>query len=528
MQKNYIYKLIIIFLLSAIYSGIGILILFFINRYIMTLQSPDYMVLIYFMLILILFFSYTLLMRVLVANINNNIIYELRTKFVLRILNSDLQTIIINKKSKILASLSKDITNISNGFMRLSDTLQGSLFVFISFFYFFYLSKELFVFIFIWFCLITIGAFYFIKKAHLEYKKARENEDILYNDYEVLLEGFKELSLNEKRANSFLNTFYQNANEQKLTSSKAEIYGNLSGNYLNNMMLGGIGMIIYLALGLGISDLKTAATMAISMMFLRAPFMMSIFSIPSVVLAIISIKKVKELKLISFDKIDFSKSSQAIKWSEIELRDISFSYGENLVLDRVNLKIKKGESIFLIGKNGSGKSTLFLILCGLLRADSGEIYIDNEILDEKNIKEFQNSISVVFSDFYLFKEILNSNEKSINYWIEILKMKDKVKVILKNEKLHFSSINLSLGQRKRVALIQALLEKRDFLMMDEFAADQDPEFRKYFYNEILNLLKEKGISIFAISHDDKYFDKSDKVYKIKNGKLELIKQATWR
>jgi putative pyoverdin transport system ATP-binding/permease protein len=73
----------------------------------------------------------------------------------------------------------------------------------------------------------------------------------------------------------------------------------------------------------------------------------------------------------------------------------------------------------------------------------------------------------------------------------------------------FSTLDLSAGQRKRLALIVSLLEKRPLLMLDEWAADQDPEFRRKFYYDLLPELKRAGETVVAISHDDRYLDEMD-------------------
>jgi ABC-type siderophore export system fused ATPase/permease subunit len=78
---------------------------------------------------------------------------------------------------------------------------------------------------------------------------------------------------------------------------------------------------------------------------------------------------------------------------------------------------------------------------------------------------------------------------------------------------------LSKGQQKRLALILALLEKKEIIVMDEWAAEQDPQFRKYFYRNILPALKADGKTLILISHDDQYFDCADRVLKFEYGKI---------
>ena len=521
MKKEYLLKFALIFVFSLVYSAFNIFVLAFINDFILNLEEANHRVLLTFVVILTLFFGISYLLKLLVARINNGIIYDLKVEFVIRVLNTKM--IFDDKKPKILASLSKDISNITNGFMRLNDTLQGLILVVLSFFYFAYLSFEISIFVILWFVFIGLVATFFINKARKNYFASRKFDDELYKKYEELLSGFKELRINEKRSENFLNSYFNSANLQKDANVKAEVFGGLSSVFLNIMMLAGIGVVMYLSLGFGMVDFKTATIICLSMMYLRAPFMMAISSIPAIIVALISLRKIKELDLIKYEEIDFSVDKTPLKWKSIELKNISFSYEKDKpVLKDINLTIKKGETIFLIGKNGSGKSTLFLILCGLLKPSSGEILVDGKVLDSSNLAKFQNSLSVVFADFYLFNEILNSDEKSINFWLETLKIKERVSYKKEGDLVKFNSLSLSTGQRKRVALLKNLLENKDFLMLDEFVADQDPEFREQFYSEILPLLNSLGISVFAISHDDRYFKAASKVYKIENGELREI------
>ena len=519
MIKNYIYKFSIIFVLSLIFGGLNIAILAYINKFILNLTEPNLKIMLFFAALILFFFIATFFIRVVITKINNIIIYELRVKFVLKVLNTKM--IFDENKPKILASLSKDIGSISNGFMRLSDAVQGFVLVILSLAYFYYLSKEMFLFVFLWFGLIFVLTYIFIGKARSSYASSRKFDDDLYKSYETLLGGFRELRISKKREDSFLATFFQEATSQKNANIKAEIYGNLSSNFLNVMMLFGIGFIMFLSLGLGVSDFKTATTISLSMMFLRAPFMMAVSSIPSILVALISIKKIKELK---FDEIKESFGNKtAMKWNRLFLKDIDFAYLDKKILNGLSLTIKKDKIIFLVGKNGSGKSTLFSILCGLLTPQRGEIWIDEKRLCDEDLRAFQNSIAVVFSDFFLFGEILNCDESFIDFWLEKLKLKDKFNLNLEKNSFKFSSFNLSTGQKKRLALLEVLALEKDFLMLDEFGADQDPEFREYFYKEILPFLKNKGVGIFAISHDDRYFKFADEIYKMSDGKALQIK-----
>jgi putative ATP-binding cassette transporter len=85
--------------------------------------------------------------------------------------------------------------------------------------------------------------------------------------------------------------------------------------------------------------------------------------------------------------------------------------------------------------------------------------------------------------------------------------------------LRVTNPQLSQGQRKRLALLLAVAEQRDILLLDEWAADQDPQFRRIFYRELLPQLRELGKTVFAISHDDHYFEHADRLLQMRDGRL---------
>ena len=86
----------------------------------------------------------------------------------------------------------------------------------------------------------------------------------------------------------------------------------------------------------------------------------------------------------------------------------------------------------------------------------------------------------------------------------------------------------SAGQRKRLALIAALLERKPVLVLDEWAADQDPQFKNIFYYELVPELKARGKTVIVISHDDRYFEVADRLIKLESGKLDYDKNVSQR
>ena len=129
----------------------------------------------------------------------------------------------------------------------------------------------------------------------------------------------------------------------------------------------------------------------------------------------------------------------------------------------------------------------------------------------------------MFTDYHLFSQLLGPHgvavsDEELEHWLGSLHMRHKVQVAAGR----LRDTRLSAGQRKRLALLLALLEARDVLLLDEWAADQDPLFRQVFYRELLPQLKAAGKTVFAISHDDHYFDQADRLLKMDGGQLHEL------
>jgi putative ATP-binding cassette transporter len=181
--------------------------------------------------------------------------------------------------------------------------------------------------------------------------------------------------------------------------------------------------------------------------------------------------------------------------------------------------VPAGEILFVVGGNGSGKSTLVKLLAGLYSPVEGEIRLGGELITTANIDWYRQHISVVFSDFYLFDELLGTDDSDVddrsNRLLLELELAHKVSVA----NGAFSTVDLSQGQRKRLAMLTSLIEDRPINVFDEWAADQDPHYKEIFYSQLLPRLKAQGKTTIVITHDDRYFNYCDRVIKLEDGKL---------
>lgn len=210
---------------------------------------------------------------------------------------------------------------------------------------------------------------------------------------------------------------------------------------------------------------------------------------------------------------------------EIELRGATYSYRDEegvsqFAVAPVDLRVESGRILFIVGGNGSGKSTLVKMILGLYEPTAGSVLLNGDAIEGAERREwYRQHFSVVFADFYLFPDIAgigvdNARERAQKY-LALLQLDKKVRI----EGDTFSTTSLSSGQRKRLALVGAYLEDRPIYVFDEWAADQDPNFKNVFYTQLLPELKARGKAVVVVSHDDRYFEVADEIIKMEDGRI---------
>lgn len=511
-------------LLSIFTSFLGVGVLHFINEYL--LKSINGELIIYFVLILCLLFFSSIFLQIRLGIFGQNFIFQTQRKLVKQILDTDFLQIEKITKARLLASLNNDVRTISFGLLRFPDFVQSLILILASTAYLIYLSPKIFLLCSFFIVFILVIDYKCARKNYDFYKQTRNADDALQKNYENIIDGRRELTLNPFRAKFYYeNDFEKNAKVKRLANIKSGIFSSLANNLNSVSFLAIVGLEFYFSIYFGWASLENATTIAIAILFLRAPLMAVSDTIPTLLMAKVALDKIEQLELIKY-KPKFNNSVFEGEWKEIKFKDVGFEYDEKFALKPTTLSIKKGELVFLIGKNGSGKSTFSLIFAGLIKPESGAIFLDKMPINDENIALYRSLISAVYCDFHLFVQILGekgefASQSELAKWLDILGLAGKVSV--KNNE--FSTTKLSTGQRKRLALLVALLEKRDVLVLDEFAADQDPIFRRFFYTKLLTKLKNAGKTLFIISHDDRYFDVADRILLAKDGKISELKAA---
>lgn len=182
------------------------------------------------------------------------------------------------------------------------------------------------------------------------------------------------------------------------------------------------------------ADTAVAATYSLTLLFLRTPLLQAVGAFPTLVSAEVAFNKVKALRLADYQP-EFPVAV-AKPWQTLELREVSFRYGETeqqpgFAVGPINLRLQRGELVFLIGGNGSGKSTLAMLLTGLYQPVGGQILLDGVPQAPADMHDYRRLFSAIFTDFHQFHHVLGPEGEApdaalVSLWLERLKMKSKL------------------------------------------------------------------------------------------------------
>lgn len=519
-------NLILVMLLSMVSALLTIGVIAFIQYKLLSENTSLTESLLQFCALLIALLVTATIAQVSLHKLGHQFVYRKRCQLVSQLLNTDIEQIESIGSASLLASLNTDIRNITIAFVHLPELLYGIVLSIISMAYLAFLSIPLFAISLLMLSITGLIGFWLISKITFHIKQVREYDDKLYQDYQSFIDGRKELSLNPGRAKRYFNDeFSKNALGYKDQVVKSDILNGFAANMANTIVLALIGVNYALALGLGWASFQVASSFALVILFIRMPLMAAIGALPSLVTASVSMKKLTSLSLSENDKLTATDITTQYTFDQLQLQRITYQYRADsddkpFQIGPIDLTIKRGEVIFIIGGNGSGKSTFARLVTGLYRPHSGQLNIDGKTITAEGWHLYRHHFSSVFSDFHLFQQITdgsghNISDTELNEWMGRLEMAHKVS----HKQGRLSDTRYSQGQRKRLALLMAVMEKRGCILLDEWAADQDPRFRKVFYKQLLPLLKAQGVTVIAITHDDKYFESADRVLKMENGQL---------
>jgi putative ATP-binding cassette transporter len=372
----------------------------------------------------------------------------------------------------------------------------------------------------------------FDRRAARELVRARATNDALFRHFRGLTNGVKELQLSSERARAFLSEVLGGSiAEYERRSNAGLAHYTWAMGYSTLIFYAALGVTIFGLPAFGQSDAAVrGATLAL--LFLAPSFAHLVELVPNVQRASIALDNVAGLGLELQGPererprlVASNGSPSARRWRSIELRGVTHRYSReneagSFQLGPIDLSFEPGEICFLIGGNGSGKTTLALLLLGLYSPEAGAIYLDGAQVDDASRERYRELFSAVFADYHLFDELPAHADASVVAQARALLSRLELQRRVSIEDQRWVTTGLSQGQGKRLALINALLDDRPFYVFDEWAADQDPVFRRIFYTELLPDLRARGKAVLVISHDDQYFGLADRRIKLDFGRTE--------
>lgn len=360
------------------------------------------------------------------------------------------------------------------------------------------------------------------------YWAAREARSRLFGLFGALTGGIKELLMHRRRRDAFVEDELRWAAEeyrrQNLESTRRHIAGDAWTQFL---FYGLIGFAMFALKDLLTLSADVLTSYLFGLLYMMTPTWSMIGAMPAIHRGSVALESIESLgDVFSGEPARQTATTAPIALMRpIELREVTFNYDDTCVADHgfhfgpMDFRLSAGELVFIVGGNGSGKSTFLKLLVGLYAPVSGEIWFDGERLTEPEIVRYREQFSVVFADFHLFNKLLGLEEpdlsRKVQMYLELLQLHDKVSL----EGDTFSTVNLSQGQRKRLALLVAYIENRPVYVFDEWAADQDPEYKHVFYERLLPDLRADGKAVVVVTHDDRYFHLGDRVIKLDEGRV---------
>jgi putative ATP-binding cassette transporter len=466
----------------------------------------------------------------LLVHLMKQVMVSLRLHLCRKILNAPLRLLEQHGSHRLTASLTEDVPSIANAYIFLPLLCMNFAILIGCLIYLCWLSPLLLVAALVFMGLGIVSHQLPVKKAMQYFSRARESTDVVYKHQRGLVDGIKELKMHRRRRHSFYFELLEpRARAQQQEFATGEMIWAAAGSWGQILFFIFIGLVLFAAPALSQINLMVLTGYTLTVMYMMGPLEFVLNFVPSLTRANVAMKQIDELT----DSLDEQFVTEATadaevkpSWNSLELAGIQHTYRrENeeteFTLGPVDLSLRPGELVFITGGNGSGKTTLAKLLVGLYSPQQGEIRLDGQTVTDEHRDDYRQLFSVVFSDFYLFENLLGLSDFNIDTKAQEHLTKLQLDRCVQIKERTLSTLELSQGQRKRLALLTAYLEDRPIYVFDEWAADQDPQFKEIFYFELLPRLKAAGKTAIVISHDDRYYHVADRVIKLNYGLVEF-------
>ena len=465
--------------------------------------------------------------HVLSTSVTTYITNEVRLKMIGNLLKAQPNFIDKHQHGAIYHILTTDVSTLANFFTTVLNLLPSIIFLMIAVPQLFYYSGTAGFFV----LLVMAGgtfAYYYQQKLLAKLNADARQLDVDYfEQVSESLHGIRELRLNIPRRHSFmlqLDGVLQKLRGVLLQVKKIYEIGELVTNGLKFVLFAGIVFLVPFLV-------KTEATITFQLLtfvlFSLMPFEQIVSSYPSFIAAIVTFFRIKDLnaRLEPYERVQEIIPSSVPSIARIDAHNIIARHHSRersgFILGPIDFTLNSGEVAFFVGHNGSGKTTFMNVLAGLLDVDEGALMVDGKQLEPDDMATYRARISSVFTHYHVFREmhgLENISKEQADAAIARVGLSGLTAI--ENGKV--TRLDLSAGQKRRLALAIVLMENRDILILDEFVADQDPQQREYFFHKLLPQLKAEGKTVIVSTHDLQWIKCADRVYKFDQGKMTDI------
>jgi cyclic peptide transporter len=443
-----------------------------------------------------------------------------------RVRNSELQTIENLGRGELYTKITQNTSLISQSGFILVNAAQQSFVLFFCICYIAYLSVPAFLATLF---AIAIGTLIYMRHAesldHLLKRLAGKEAELL-DTLAHMVDGFKEIRLNRRKSEAVFDKFTDVSDAVCGLKISTQMSFCIDIMFADIFFYSLLSVVVFLLPRMVPTYASVVLMITAAILFIIGPLQMVVQAAPVFERAKSALARLTELE----EKLEkglrpatAATGNGFSGFHTLQLVDTGFHYADQpgrggFTVGPLQLTIQRGETIFLVGGNGSGKTTLLKVLSGLYSPTAGGIRVDGTLVTSDQAQSYRELFGTIFSQFHLFDSL---------YGLEGVE-KERVLSVLEDMELteqtsfddgRFTNLNLSTGQRKRLALAVMLLEDKEILILDEWAADQDPYFRKHFYEVLLGRLKTQGKTVIAATHDDRFWSLADRVIHLEYGRI---------
>ncbi len=469
--------------------------------------------------------------RVLLGRMASQSTARMRRRLIRSVLHAPLLDLERIGATRLLVAFTNDLVSIGTAVRHLATLVASVGFLLVLLGYIGWLSPARMIVTAI-LCFICITGGIILRRLERKHRHAAsEAWDKVVHVWSMVVDGVKQLKLDRPLARRALLSFQERLGEQQQFAKTVARRSDLIEAWIQSMFYLILGAAVFgpfgdegqLKLGLGL----------LALLRIRAPLRSLIVDTRAFNDASIALQRIMELGL-TLTRTHLEHDSPQPKpafpryWRSLELEGVTFKYEEkpedNFALGPLEISFHPGEIVFIVGENGSGKTTLAKVLTGLYAPTSGTIRLDGTAVDDRNANWYRSKFAAVFGDFCLFEGVADLNRGELDHEAAELAVWLKLhRWMPTTPDSSGKSTALSSGERRRIALLMALLQDRPLVVFDEWAADQDPRYKDFFYGEVLSRLRDSGKLVVVISNDEEYFHTADRVLW-----LEREKPPTWR